>query len=384
MRAATNCKIMHEITKSMLPLVPRRSVVDELRCFLIEANKDDGSITVTANNMESAMQRRFTASVESGGRFVMDARTLENILAHLEGETVEFTAGARTVDITGGTCTYTMNTLACDGFPRTEIPFPGSTMKISGIRTLYSKTCSVVDSDAANVLSGIHLEIAPGSIKATGCDKKCIAISRNDQSCGGSMNVTLPRQSLGQLASAAGDDELEVGISGSNVVFMKEGLLFSARCIGAAYVDIGRIFNSLSVAYEAKLECKGFMEAVKSAVATASLGTETSYVKLDFGEKRLTLSTQNDMASSEYSAEAVMIGGNAGRSFHYPAAMLKDLFKTVDGTMIAQLDPRGYLRVFNQRDTFFLTPITAMSVEKQRRKFEESKAKMKKSAKKAA
>ena len=257
-------------------------------------------------------------------------------------------------------------------------------MKVSGIRTLYAKTCSATDSDTTTVLGGIHLEIAPGSIKATGCDKKCIAISRNDQSCGGSMSVTLPRQSLGQLASAAGDDELEVGICGSNAVFMKEGLLFSARCIGAAYVDIGRILNSLSVAYEAKLECKDFAEAVKSAFATASLGSETSYVKLDFGEKRLTLSTQNDMGSGEYSAEAVMIGGDAGRSFYYPAAMLKDLFKTVNGTIIVQLDPRGYLRVFNQSDTFFLTPITAMSVEKQRQKFEESKTKAKKSTKKAA
>jgi len=140
----------------MLPLIPRRSVVDELRSFLIEANKDDGSITVTANNMELAMQRRFAASVESGGRFVMDARMLANILAHLEGETVGFTASARTIDITGGTCTFTMNTLACDGFPRTEIPFPGSTMKVSGIRTLYNKTCSAVDSDTANVLTQRH------------------------------------------------------------------------------------------------------------------------------------------------------------------------------------------------------------------------------------
>ena len=382
MRATTNRKIMHEVTKSMLPLVPRRSVVDELRSFLIEANEDDGSITVTANNMESAMQRRFPASVESGGRFVMDARMLANILAHLEGENVGFAANARTVDITGGTCTYTMNTLACDSFPRPEIPFSVSTMQVSGIRTLYSKTCNAVDPDTANVLGGIHLEIAPGSIKATGCDKKYIAISRNDQSCGGSMSVTLPRQSLGQLASAAGDDELEVGICGANAVFMKEGLLFSARCIGAAYVDIGRILNSLSVEYEAKLECKDFMETKKSAAATASLGSETSYVKLDFDEKRFTLSTQNDVGSGEYSAEAVMIGGNAGRSFHYPAAMLKDLFKTVDGTAILRLDPRGYLRVFNRCDTFFLTPITAMSVEKKRRKFEESKTK--KSAKKAA
>ena len=382
MRATTNRKIMHEITKSMLSLIPRRSVIDETRCFLIEANEDDGSITVTANNMESAMQWRFAASIEAGGRFVMDARMLADILAHLEGEAVEFTAIARTVDITGGTCTYTMNTLACDGFPRTEIPFPGSTMKVSGIRTLYSKTCNAVDTDTASVLSGIHLEIAPGSIKATGCDKKCVAISRNDQSCGGSLSVTIPQQSLGQLASSVGDDELEVGICGANIVFMKEGLLFSARCIGAAYVDIGRIFNSLSVAYEAKLECKDFMEAVKNAAATASLGTETSYVKLDFGEKRLTLSTQNDIGSGEYSTKVVMIGGDIGCSFYYPAAMLKDLFKTVDGTMIARLDPRGYLRVFNQCDMFFLTPITAKAVEKQRQKFEVSKTN--KSSKKAA
>ena len=74
---------MHEITKSMLSLIPRRSVIDETRCFLIEANEDDGSITVTANNMESAMQWKFAASIEAGGRFVMDARMIADILAHL-------------------------------------------------------------------------------------------------------------------------------------------------------------------------------------------------------------------------------------------------------------------------------------------------------------
>ena len=68
MRATTNRKIMHEITKSMLSLIPRRSVIDETRCFLIEANEDDGSITVTANNMESAMQWKFAASIEAGGK----------------------------------------------------------------------------------------------------------------------------------------------------------------------------------------------------------------------------------------------------------------------------------------------------------------------------
>ena len=58
-----------------------------------------------------------------------------------------------------------------------------------------------------------------------------------------------------------------------------------------------------------------------------------------------------------------------------PAAMLKDIFKTVDGTMILSLDKRGYLLVFNKYDKYLLTPIPATTVEKQFLKYEEHKKK---------
>ena len=75
--------------------------------------------------------------------------------------------------------------------------------------------------------------------------------------------------------------------------------------------------------------------------------------------------------------------------------MLKDLFKTVDGTMILRLDARGYLLVFNRTDKYLITPITSAAVEKQNKKYEEQmkkargettekSAKKTRSAKKAA
>ena len=51
--------------------------------------------------------------------------------------------------------------------------------------------------------------------------------------------------------------------------------------------------------------------------------------------------------------------------------MLKDIFRTVDGTMIVSLDKRGYLLVFNKYDKYLLTPITAGAVEKQALKYAE-------------
>ena len=125
------------------------------------------------------------------------------------------------------------------------------------------------------------------------------------------------------------------------------------------------------------------------------MGVECSYVRLDFEENCISLTTGNDAGSGTYSVDAVKIGGESGHSFYYPSVMLKDLFKTVDGTMILRLDARGYLLVFNRTDKYLITPITSAAVEKQNKKYEEQmkkargetadkSAKKTRSAKKAA
>ena len=107
------------------------------------------------------------------------------------------------------------------------------------------------------------------------------------------------------------------------------------------------------------------------------MGTETSYVKLDFGENKIEMSTMNEVGSGSHSVNCVMVEGNAGSSFYYPAADLKDIFKTVEGKMIVQLDKRGYLLVFDKCNQFMLTPMTQQSVMKQFAKIEERKKKPK-------
>ena len=385
MRFTVNRKIMLEHLKTMSAMIPKSSTVPELKGFLVEANEDDGYLYLTANCFEAAIQRKLTAGIESGGFFVLDTRMLVGILSHLSGDETHFEMeSSGSVKITGESCTYTMNVLDGKTFPRPEIPFPDGTVKVSGIKKLYGKTSSAAHKEVTNILSGIHIEITPKGITATGCDSRCIATARLEQDCGGSMYFTIPKATLSYLASAAGDEELEVGRSGTFIIFMKEGMLFSAKKMAKEYVNTGMILDSLKQMYESKLEFMDFKEQLQYASDISVMGVENSYVRLDFGEEKITLSTTNDVGCATYSVGAVRINGDSEHSFYYPAAMLKDIFKTVDGTMILSLDKRGYLLVFNKYDKYLLTPIPATTVEKQFLKYEEHKKKARGETKDAA
>lgn len=376
MRFTVNRKVMLEHLKTMVSLVPKTNTFPELKGFLIEANEDDGYLYLTANNMEAAIQRKFITGIEEGGFFVIDARTLISILTHLNGDEVVFEKGERGgVKISTPKCTFTMSVLDGELFPRPNIPFPDSTVKVAGMKKLYNKTSGAASKEVTNILNGIHIVVTPKSVAATGCDAKCIASAIHEMDCGGSMDFTLPKASLSYLVAAAGDEELEVGKSGNFIIFMKEGMLFSTKKLAKEYVNTNMILDSLKTVYEAKLEFKDFKEQVQYARDMSAMGVESSYVRLDFEENSLLLTTGNDVGSGTYSVDAVKINGDTGRSFYYPSAMLKDIFKTVDGTMILRLDARGYLLVFNRTDKYLITPITSVAVEKQNKKYEEEQKK---------
>lgn len=145
MKFTANRKIMLAYLKSMARVVPKASPVKELTGFLVEANEDDGHVYLTANNGESAMQRKFKPNVETGGEFVIDASFLIHALTLLSGTEVLFEEiKPGRVKIKVENCFYEMSVLDGKIYPRPEMPFPDDMVKITGIKQLYSKTTSTV------------------------------------------------------------------------------------------------------------------------------------------------------------------------------------------------------------------------------------------------
>lgn len=356
MKFTANRKIMLEYLKSMARVVPKTSPIKEMTGFLVEANEDDGYVYVTANNGESAIQRKFKTNVETGGEFVIDAGFLINALSLLGGTDVLFeeTKPGR-VKIKSENCFYEMAVLSGRLYQRPELPFPDDVVKITGLKQLYAKTAATVaGGKEADVMSGIHLVISENGIKATSCNGQSIAVTNIETNCGGKLEFTLPKTTLFHLVSAVGnDDELDVGLSGPFIVFTKKDLIFSAKKLAKNYLDVNKVLSSVQPTYRAKAEYDEFREQLLGMCKIAVMGSESFYVKLDFGEDKIEVSTKNDVADSTSSFSVVRINGDKKYSFYFPANKISDMFKTVEGTLIVAVDPRGYLLVFDRYCQFF-------------------------------
>ena len=383
MKFTVNRKIMLENLKTMFKVVPKTSPVQELTGFLVEVNEDDGFVYLTANNLESSIQRKIKPIVETGGTFVMNAKMLIDILTVLGGTDVVFEeVKPGRVTIKAENCVYTMAVMDGRLYQRPEMPFPDNTVKVRGLKQLYSATMSTVPADTEHSsLQGIHIDITENSVKAISCNVQSASVASVEMETGGKLSFTLPKVNYSYLASAiADDDELEVGQSGAYIVFMKKGMMFSSRCLAHEYVDIEPLFNKIQPIYTAKVEYDGFKDELCNICDVALMGKEKSYIKMDFSEHEIALSTMNDVGSSTTKTKCTRIAGNE-HTFYYQPGKLKNLFKVLDGTMILQLDSRGFMVAFTRNNKFLISPIHENNVEKQKLKIAEIKSGTKKTKK---
>ena len=371
MKFKVNRKIMLEHLKSMYKVVPKSSTNQELKGFLIEANEDDGYVYVTANNLEAAVQRKFKADIENGGSFIVEARILINMLALLSGDDVSICETKKGIaEIQAGSCVYTVKVMDAKIYPRPEMPFPEDTVRITGLKQMYLKTnAAVAKGETSKVLTGIHVDVKDNSVRAVGCDSRGIAVCARDMKCGGILSFTLHKNVFSYLATVAGDDELEVGKCGPYIIFMKQGMLFSAKPLMYEYVDVDMMLNSIKREYLAKVEFDKFKNVISYITDIAQMGSESSYIKFEFKDDAINVFTSNDVGSGNTSMPAVVVESCGNREYYYPAGMLKDIFKTVEGTILLQLDKRGYMMVFDKYNKYMLTPIREISVQKQAEKF---------------
>lgn len=386
MRFRVNRKIMLEHLKTMVKIVPRETPIEELKGFLVEANEDDGFVYVTATNFEVAIQRKFKPTVEEGGSFVMDARKLVDILSLLAGDEAVFNKSKDgIVEISAETCTYEMRALTSSNYPKPEIPFPDHVAHISGVKQFYAKTnAAVANNTITGPLNGIYVDIKPQGLRVISCDARCAAVAEKEMNCGETMNFIMPKSALSLLANAASDEELEVGQSGPFVIFMKEGMLFSARKMDCEYIDIDTILNSLKNVYIAKVEYEDMKNQILTVCDVASMGSSTSYIKLNFAENAMKVSTENDMAMASNSVSAIRVEGTEEYEFYYQASQLKDMFKTVEGTVLICVDKNGYLVICDKHNRFLMTPMRAEAAQKQTTKYKERKSKAATKAEKVA
>ena len=380
-------ELLLEIVKSMYKVVPKSTPMKELTGFLLEANEDDGYLYITATNLEVSMQRKVKVQIESGGMMLMEAKFMYEMLQLLGGTDVEFNLVKEGLaEIKSGKCTYLRSVMNPKEYPKTEIPFPGTMATVSNVASMYSKTRgTVLSSGIPDSMKGIHFDIRSNGFRVVSCNLQNISMVSHMMDCENAMEFTLPKPAYMYLATAVGDDELKVGTTDTHVVFMREGLMFSARKLAYEYVNVDNILNGLKPVYSLKVEYTDFKPKFEEVYDIACLGSKMSYIGLEFAEDKIIMSTENDIGKCTNPVDAVKISGEESMNYHYSATHLKNVFDTVDDTLIIQVDRRGYVLIRDRYNRFMMTRVSDDAVRKQREAYlSPEKPKAKKKAKKKA
>ncbi len=359
MKFTVDRKIFYEMLKSMIKVVPVTSVINELMCFKLEANEDDGCVYLTANNLECAIQRKYKTNIEEGGSTLLRARQLFQIVERLGGENVTVSvSGKSPVHLQCGTTEYDLGCMDVKGFPETVIPFPDETVKITGLKRLYERTGFAVSTDKNSpVLCGLHLKADGKKVRMTACDTRRMSVAEAKREGTGDLDVILPKGNISNLVSAITyDDELEVGSCGTRVVFMKEGLLFSACRIPGTYIDTDKLLSSIKPVFVAKVDNENLKAHADRIADMAAMGERTSTVKMELTGSSIRLSTENEVSRGREEIDAVVIEHGGDMTFYYSPKEIKEMFKAVTGETIISVSDMGYLLAMDECTRYMASP----------------------------
>ena len=78
------------VCRNLVRIVPEAGPIADLTGILMEADENAGYLYLTTNNMEIAIQYKCRAIVEAGGKMVINAKLISEMLPLLGGETVLF------------------------------------------------------------------------------------------------------------------------------------------------------------------------------------------------------------------------------------------------------------------------------------------------------
>ena len=149
------------------------------------------------------------------------------------------------------------------------------------------------------------------------------------------MNLLIPASSLARLAQlVTNKDEVQVGITGKTVVFIKEGLMFSARLMEGRYADVDMVMNSLKSRFAVLTNAEDVRNIVSSVCVVS--GNQNRF-KLSFGGGKLRAVCESENGASKMELEVTALSGRPSGDCWLNPAKLLECLRAQKGTMTLEV-----------------------------------------------
>ena len=336
-------------------IAPADSPLESLRGTLLEANAATGTLTLTATNLETALEQSLSCPTAEDDALVVDAKLLAGMLERLPGDTVELkrTPGVPVLSLRGGQTGYDIAIWERGSFPKLEIPFPEDTVKLSGIPSMARHTMFATAEDKDKPLMRcVNLMFTQKGLKGAGYNGRCMVTAQGDDKSTGNINLLLPASSLEKLAALCKDeDEFYVGIAGKNLVFMRQGFKLSTRLMEGDYMDTDRLMNNIRNQFTVLTDVADLRRTLKTVAAVDPKGR----VKLAFNGGRITFSCQGEQGSASECLETAPLTGVPRGEYWYQIPDLMACLRSLSGTATLGIAQAGMLDLSTEHAYYMQT-----------------------------
>lgn len=300
--------------------VPSKTTMSILECILIDAS--NGSIKLTANDMDLGIETIIDGEVIEKGIIAIEAKIFSDIVRKLpDNDVVIETTDNYQVVISCEKAKFTLSGKSGDDF--TYLPFIEKedyvTLSQFTLKNVIQQTIfSIADNETNKLMTGELFEINGSELKVVALDGHRIAIRKIDlKDTYNNQKVIVPGKTLNDISKIlSGDAEKDVNIyfTKNHIVFEFDRTTVVSRLIEGEYF---RIEQMLSNDYETKLTInrREFIDCIDRATLLVKEGDKKPiviHVKDGVMELRISsfMGSMNEEIDIDKSGKDILIGFN--------------------------------------------------------------------------
>lgn len=258
---------------------------------------------ISAFDLEKGLRSTIECNVYEEGLFVINTQKILQIVRALpDGDvTLEIDQNGR-VKITGGYSQFEIGATPGEDFPTMPMFIGENIYKIPQfkIRSLISETVfAVAQNDQRAAFNGALFKIKGGELTVVGCDgnrlaaSKCSIADTNPEV--GDAEMVIPGKFLTELMKLLRDteDELTMIIGRKHIIFNVDGIYFFTRMLDTDYINYEKLLPTsyMTEAYMSRSELLGAVERASIVTEDKLGGSGRAYVKLEFANNSITMSS---------------------------------------------------------------------------------------------
>jgi DNA polymerase III sliding clamp (beta) subunit (PCNA family) len=347
--ANVNRKDLFEAARKAARAAARETAILPIKGILLEADEACGVLRLTATDTNVTIRADVPAYVESGGAAVVNAKIFVEYLALAPGENLclELKSGGilRIGTEERKSCRLDLRTLPAEEYPTPELPMPGETVCVTGLKSLTAASCFIASQSGA--CGCVNMVLRGDGLAAEAISGFGLAKVRGAGNSTGRISMLIPVPALKTLAAVSSDrDVFELGVTGTDTggktaVFFDGTLLFAARLMEGTPADTEKIFAGIAGIASANARAKDVKDAIDSATAFASANDS---VKISFADGGILFACETAQGDSSSFAAASSVKPSP-RACFCNAERLAECAGAISGDITLTMTDTGHLLI---------------------------------------